>query len=107
MRATVRVVNVLTLIVLASVYVRLGALSGQGPSSAASIEGTLPADVDPDSRNRLPSVKPGVEGAAAIRLHVSGVSVRWASPLGRALTELAGRVGPRRITGLRLTFRPG
>lgn len=54
-----------------------------GPTSA------LPSDVDPVSRNRLPALKPGVEGAAAIRLHVSSPNVRWASPLGRALTELA------------------
>jgi 4-carboxymuconolactone decarboxylase len=57
-----------------------------GPSAAAS---SLPPDVDPVSRNRLPAVKPGVEGVAAIRLHRSGTNVRWASPLGRALTELA------------------
>ncbi len=37
----------------------------------------------------LPAIKPDVQGAAAIRLHVSGANVRWASPLGRALTELA------------------
>ena len=49
----------------------------------------FPSDVDPVSRNRLPPLKPGVEGAAAIRLHVSSPNVRWASPLGRALTELA------------------
>ncbi len=30
-----------------------------------------------------------MHGAAAIRLHVSGANVRWASPLGRATTELA------------------
>ncbi len=29
------------------------------------------------------------QGPAAIRLHGSGVNVRWASPLGRQLTELA------------------
>jgi 4-carboxymuconolactone decarboxylase len=74
------------------------------------LEGTLPKDVFPDSRNRLPLVKredldehgkkayddaaasnpSGVpQGVAAIRLHGSGVDVRWASPLGRRLTELA------------------
>src|SRR6202030_2131698 len=75
-------------------------------------EGALPKDVFPDSRNRLPPTKredldergkkayddavaasqsgSGVpQGAAAIRLHGSGVNVRWASPLGRRLTELA------------------
>ncbi|MBI2189373.1 MAG: carboxymuconolactone decarboxylase family protein [Acidobacteria bacterium] len=42
-----------------------------------------------DSRSRLPLLKPGVEGVDAIRLHASGVDVRWSSPLGRQLTELA------------------
>lgn len=102
MRAVVKVVIVLTSIVLvAAPHVRLAAQSGQG---------TLPKDVYPDSRNRLPLVnrqdlseqakkafdaaaanspsgRP--EGAAAIRLHRSGVDVRWESPVGRALTELA------------------
>jgi len=49
----------------------------------------LPRDIDPESRSRLPLVKPGVEGVQAIRLHASGVDVRWSSPLGRDLTELA------------------
>jgi alkylhydroperoxidase family enzyme len=49
----------------------------------------LPRDVHPDSRNRLPPLKVGAEGADAIRMHVSGVDVRWLSPLGRQLTELA------------------
>ena len=46
-------------------------------------------DIHPESRNRLPPLTPGVEGVAAIRLHASGVDVRWNSPLGRQLTELA------------------
>ncbi|HEY6361883.1 MAG TPA: carboxymuconolactone decarboxylase family protein [Vicinamibacterales bacterium] len=50
---------------------------------------SLPRDVSPDSRNRLPLLKPDVQGVAAIRLHASGVDVRWNSPLGRQLTELA------------------
>lgn len=72
---------------------------------------TLPKDVYPDSRNRLPLIKRedlddrgkkaydaaagaaspsgAPQGVAAIRLHGSGVIVRWESPLGRALTELA------------------
>ena len=49
----------------------------------------LPADVHPESRNRLPPLKPGVQGLEAIRLYASGVDVRWLSPLGRQLTELA------------------
>ena len=59
-------------------------------TAAAAAQETLPKDVHPDSRNRLPPIqgKAG-QGAAAIRLHGSGVSARWASPLGRRLTELA------------------
>ena len=82
-----------------------------GGTVAPDTEGALPKDVYPDSRNRLPSVKRedldergkraydaavsasnstgGPQGAAAIRLHKSGVDVRWDSPLGRQLTELA------------------
>ena len=73
-------------------------------------EGTLPADVHQDSRSRLPVIKrdelseqlrnaydaaaaaspTGLpEGVAAIRLHRSGVDVRWDSAVGRRLTELA------------------
>jgi 4-carboxymuconolactone decarboxylase len=58
-------------------------------AAPSDVEVSLPPDVDPVSRNRLQAIKPGVHGAAAIRLHVSGVNVRWASPLGRATTELA------------------
>ena len=50
---------------------------------------TLPQDVHPETRNRLPPLKPGVQGIEAMRLHASGVDVRWLSPLGRQLTELA------------------
>jgi 4-carboxymuconolactone decarboxylase len=64
------------------------AVAGQRPPTVTA-RGSLPPDVDPVSRNRLPALTPGVSGAAAIRLHLSGVNVRWASPLGRALTELA------------------
>ena len=55
----------------------------------ANAGAALPPDVDPVSRNRLPALKPGVEGAAAIRQHVSSPNVRWASQMGRSLTELA------------------
>ena len=75
-----------------------------------SAQSDLPKDVYPDSRARLPLIKRESlneqgkkaydaaaatapsgrpEGAAAIRLHRSGVDVRWQSPVGRALTELA------------------
>ena len=87
-------------LLLALVSVPLSAQSG----------GDLPRDVHPDSRNRLAPITreslseqgkraydaaainaPGgrPEGAAAIRLHRSGVDIRWQSPVGRALTELA------------------
>jgi len=82
-------------------------------TSAAGFEyestGELPAvKIYPDSGNRLPLVRredldeqgqraydAGVRaagelrGAAAIRLHGSGTDIRWESPLGRRLTELA------------------
>ena len=56
-------------------------------------DGGLPEDVNPGSLNRLPARAPNSSdapfGAAAIRLHGSGVNVRWESPLGRPLMELA------------------
>ena len=85
--------------------------SGVAARSAPEAGDILPKDVHPDSRNRLPSIRredldergkkaydaalsaanpsTGPVGAAAIRLHKSGVDVRWDSPLGRQLTELA------------------
>lgn len=85
--------------------------SGANGSAALESEATLPKDVFPDSRSRLPLIKregldergkkayddaaasnpaSGVpQGVAAIKLRGSGVDVRWASPLGRHLTELA------------------
>jgi 4-carboxymuconolactone decarboxylase len=85
---------------------------GTNGSTALESEETLPKDVFPDSRNRLPPIKREdldergrkaysdavsasdsgsavPQGVAAIRLHGSGVNVRWAFPLGRQLTELA------------------
>ena len=66
-------------------------VSGMAPVTAAQngAEAGCPADIYADSRNRLPLLKPDVEGVDAIRLHASGVDVRWQSPLGRQLTELA------------------
>src|SRR5262245_50064730 len=82
-----------TTIVLACTVLVLAArnpIAAVAPQATTeSAEGTLPADIHPDSRNRLPPMKPGVQGLAAIRLHASGTNVRWASPLGRHLTELA------------------
>ena len=59
------------------------------PAAAQTSPNNLPQDIHADSRNRLPRLKPDVHGAGAIRLHGSGVDVRWLSPLGRQLTELA------------------
>lgn len=81
-------------------------------SAVLESETTLPKDIFLDSRNRLPLIKredldergkkayddavsssnPSSnepQGITAIRLHGSGIDVRWASPLGRRLTELA------------------
>ena len=85
--------------------------SGASGSAVVESEATLPKDVFPDSRSRLPLINrenldergkkayddaaasnsgSGVpQGLTAIKLHGSGVDVRWASPLGRRLTELA------------------
>jgi len=86
--------------------------AGTNGKSAVESEGTLPKDVFPGSRNRLPLIKREAlndhgrkawddavaasnsgskepQGVAAILLRGSGVDVRWASPLGRRMTELA------------------
>ena len=87
------------------------AVSKQGPSGARlESDAPLPKDVYPDSRSRLPLIKredldeqgkkaydaaaassPSgrPEGVPAIRLHRSGVDVRWDSAVGRRLSELA------------------
>ena len=114
MRGIVNLVDRLAIVItwtalaLAAV-IPISASPEQG-AAGGSVDGTRPGDVYPDSRNRLPLIKRdaldergrraydeavrggsarGVEGAAAIRLHASGVNVRWASPVGRQLTELA------------------
>ena len=73
-------------------YVPLSAAPHREASSAQT-DGTLPADVHPDSRNRLSpgatNTPDGSMGAATIRLHRSGMNARWESPLGRPLMELA------------------
>jgi 4-carboxymuconolactone decarboxylase len=83
----------------------------QGPSSTRlQSDPALPRDVYPDSRSRLPvitredldeqgkkaydaaaasSPSGRPEGVPAIRLHRSGVDVRWDSAVGRRLSELA------------------
>jgi 4-carboxymuconolactone decarboxylase len=103
------------LLIVASVALFEPKLLAQAPSGTnvnAVLESyaTLPKDVSPDSRSRLPLIKrenlddrgkkaydeaaasnpSGVpRGVTAIKLHGSGIDVRWASPLGRRLTELA------------------
>jgi 4-carboxymuconolactone decarboxylase len=88
------------------------ASSGNDGKAVLESEGAVPKDVFPDSRNRLPLIKRegldergrkayddavaashsgsgAPQGVAAILLRGSGVDVRWASPLGRRMTELA------------------
>jgi len=50
----------------------------------------LPADVNPDSRNRLSALaNTSAQGVAGIMQHGSGVDVRFEPGVGRALSELA------------------
>jgi 4-carboxymuconolactone decarboxylase len=103
---------------VAQVELRAQVRAADGKAATES-ERALPDDVFPDSRSRLPLIKrealdergrkvyddavaavPGStapEGVAAIRLHGSGVDVRWQSPLGRRLTELAILAGAREL----------
>ncbi|MSO18844.1 MAG: hypothetical protein EXQ56_00010 [Acidobacteria bacterium] len=84
---------------------------GQGGSAPSATADGLPKDVYPESRNRLPLVKKqdldekrkkaydaafaktnslaGLQGVAGIQLHSVTDDVRYESPLGRRLTELA------------------
>ena len=55
----------------------------------AAVSAAGAQEINPESRNRLPLLKAGARGVEAIRLHASGTDVRWLSPLGRQLTELA------------------
>jgi alkylhydroperoxidase family enzyme len=78
-----------------SVALVLAVVAASAPGAVAQTGGGLPRDVDPASRSRLPLLEPGVQGADAIRLHGSGIDVRWRSPVGRDLTELAILVSAR------------
>ncbi len=91
--------------------------AGQGGNSPSARADRLPKDVYPDSRNRLPLVKredldekgkkaydaafattnsiAGLQGEAGIRLQGGTEDVRYESPLGRRLTELAIITGAR------------
>ena len=93
--------------IVAAVVLAATAVSGYPTLQAQS---ALPRDVHPDTRNRLPPLKPDElnaqmrkaydaavasspggkpEGVAAIRLHRSGVDVRWDAGIGRRLSELS------------------
>ena len=82
----------------------------QTPGSAIGPEAALPRGVHPETRNRLSPLDPArlsdrmkkvyadavaaspggyPQGVAAIRLHRSGVDVRWDARIGRRLSELA------------------
>src|SRR5262249_11399635 len=113
MRRVIWIAPVLTWTVLTLADRTALSAQAQERASAGGVAAAFPKDINPDSGNRLPSIKregldergqkaydeaiirsaPAVEpkGASAIRLHGSGagLSVRWASPLGRQLTELA------------------
>ncbi len=82
-------------------------LQTQPATAGRDADGALPSDVYPDTRNRLPPLKREElndpmkkaydaaisggkpEGMAAIRLHRSGVDVRWDARIGRRLSELS------------------
>lgn len=85
------------------------ALAGCFPATTrVAHAGQLPDDVHPESRSRLPPIEReeldaarreaydaavagragAPTGAAALRLHGSGASLRFAAPMGRQLTEL-------------------
>ena len=93
--------------IVAAVVLAATAVSGYPTLQAQS---ALPRDVHPDTRNRLPPLKPDElnaqmrkaydaavasspggkpEGVVAIRLHRSGVDVRWDAAIGRRLSELS------------------
>jgi 4-carboxymuconolactone decarboxylase len=116
----VRVVTVVTLfgvVALAGFGLRAMVAQTPGGNSVSAKVDQFPKDVYPDSRNRLPLVKredldekgkkaydaafattnsiAGLQGEAGIRLHGGREEVRYESPLGRRLTELAIITGAR------------
>jgi 4-carboxymuconolactone decarboxylase len=86
MRGAAKVILLACTVLALVLHNGINALSWQ---TAGHTDSALPPDIHPDSRSRLPLLKPGVGGLEAIRLHASGANVRWASPLGRQLTELS------------------
>ena len=76
---------------LATVLIAAGVASASG---ARATQSSLPADVNPDSRNRLAMAASDPAGgpaaaANAIRRAGTGLNARWESPVGRPLLELA------------------
>ena len=88
----------------------LAATAAGGGAPTLQAQATLPRDIHPDTRSRLPPLQPTQlndqmkkayaaasagapdgrpQGVAAIRLHRSGVDVRWDAAIGRRRSELA------------------
>jgi 4-carboxymuconolactone decarboxylase len=90
MRGCVGIVVVAICFGIAVADVQVQILEGQ--QAAGDGELALPADVHPESRNRLAGrpadSRDTAAGVAAIQLRGTG-NARWTSPLGRRLTELA------------------
>jgi 4-carboxymuconolactone decarboxylase len=112
MRELVMAVVLACVVFVPSAFVPPGGPAAQENArrqQASEADNRLPADVLPDTRNRLPAIRrddldergkktydagvasgAGVpRGVAAIRLHGSGADIRWESPVGRRLSELA------------------
>lgn len=108
MRPARNMVIVLASVVLvpAAAYAPLTVLAAQGAPATVASDGSLPKDIDPATRSRLPPIRReqlndaskrayeaagpnGPQGAALLRLHRSGLSARWDPPFGRQLAELA------------------
>jgi len=106
---TVRIVAAVILAIAAAGVADRRANS-QTPGLAIGPEAALPRGVHPETRNRLSPLDPArlsdrmkklyadavaaspggyPQGVAAIRLHRSGVDVRWDARIGRRLSELA------------------
>lgn len=115
-RRLIAVSMVIGLFAVAGFGLRVLVAQSAAKSPPAKSDG-LPKDVYPDSRNRLPLVKrddldekrkkaydaafattnsiAGLQGEAGIRLHGGTEDIRFESPLGRRLTELAIITGAR------------
>jgi hypothetical protein len=103
---TIVLTSVVLMLAAASAYKPLIVAAARGTQANAVSDGSLPKDIDPITRSRLPPIKReelndanrqaydaagpnGPQGAAWLRLHRSGLSARWDPPFGRQLAELA------------------